>query len=450
MHKKEDRNDKINYRPISILPSISKIFERIIFTQLYKYFENKLSKHQCGFRRNFSAQHCIMFMLEKWNHSLDKNLCCGLLLTDLSKAFDCLSHELLIAKLYAYGVDHSSLKLIYSYLHNRYQRVRINSTFSSWSQILTGVPQGSILGPLLFNIYLIYLFFFTEDSNIINYADDNTPFTYKDDMNLVMKQLENDSKTLLNWFSKNALKANPDKFHLLLSDSNEDINIIVDNHKIKNNKHKKLLGITIDSKMKFDEHVSKLCSKASQKLHALARVSHFMKTEQKRKIMNSFINSHFGYCPLVWMLHSRKLNNRINKIHERALRLVYNDNVSTFEELLTKSNSVSVHHKNIQNLAIELYKTKNNIGPELLKDIFKLKDENKYCSKSSFETKNVRTVTHGTETISFLGPKIWSLIPNEIKNTNTLNKFKSKIKNWIPINCPCRLCKIYIKDVGFI
>ena len=126
--------------------------------------------------------------------------------------------------------------------------------------------------------------------------------------------------------------------------------------------------------MKFEVHVSNLCSKASQKLHALARVSHFMKTEQKRKIMNSFINSHFGYCPLVWMFHSRKLNNRINKIHERSLRLVYKDNVSSFEELLIKDNSVSVHQKNIQLLAIELYKVKNNIGPELLKDVFKLKE----------------------------------------------------------------------------
>ena len=175
-----------------------------------------------------------------------------------------------------------------------------------------------------------------------------------------------------------------------------------------------------------------------------------MKTEQKRKIMNSFINSQFGYCPLVWMLHSRKLNNRINKIHERALRLVYNDNVSSFQDLLIKSNSVSVHHKNIQILAIELYKTKNDIGPELLKHIFKLKGDYKYCSKMPFETNNVRTVTYGTETISFLGPKIWSLIPNDIKNANTLNEFKSKIKEWIPTKCPCRLCKIYIKDVGFI
>ena len=282
VHKKEDRNDKNNYRPVSILPSISKIFEKILYTQIYQHVEKKLSKYQCGFRKNFSAQQCIIFMLEKWKHSLDKRLSCGTLLTDLSKAFDCLLHELLIAKLHAYGFNYSSLKLIYSYLNNRFQRVKINSMYSSWSQILTGVPQGSILGPLLFNIYLIDLFFFTKGSDIVNYADDNTPFTCKDDINSVIEQLEKDSKTLLNWFSNNALKANPDKFHLLLSDTNEDINIIVDNYEIRNNKHKKLLGIIIDNKMKFEEHISKLCSKASQKLHALARVSNFMKTEQNK------------------------------------------------------------------------------------------------------------------------------------------------------------------------
>ena len=450
MHKKEDRNDKNNYRPVSILPSISKIFEKMLYTQIYKYIEKKLSKYQCGFRKNFSAQHSIIFMLEKWKKSLDKKFCCGTLLTDLSKAFDCLLHDLLIAKLHAYGFNYLSLKLIYSYLKNRLQRVKINSMYSSWSEILTGVPQGSILGPLLFNIYLIDLFFFTKGSDIVNYADDNTPFTCKGNINLVIKQLEKDSTILLNWFSNNALKANPDKFHLLLSDPNEDINIIVDNYELRNNKHKKLLGIIIDNKMKFEEHVSKLCSKASQKLHALARVSNFMKTKQRRLIMKSFINSQFGYCPLVWMFHSRKLNIRINKIHERALRLVYKDNVSSFEELLIKDNSVSVHQKNIQLLAIELYKVKNDIGPELLKDVFKLKDENRYCSKLPFETSNVKTVTYGTQTLSYIGPKIWSLIPSDIKDTNTLNEFKYKIKNWRLEKCPCRLCKTYITNLGFI
>ena len=450
VHKKDNRNDKHNYRPVSILPSISKILERIIYFQINKYFDKKLSKFQCGFRKNFNAQHCLIVMIEKWKSGLDKKLNCGALMTDLSKAFDSLSHELLIAKLHAYGFNNSSLKLIHSYLNNRYQRVRINSKCSTWSQIITGVPQGSILGPLLFNIYLNDMFLFTKGSNIVNYADDSTPYNCSNDINGVIEKLEDDSKILISWFSNNALKANPDKFHMLLSNTDVNIKMKIDNYEIQNSKHKKLLGITIDNKMKFEEHVSNLCTKASQKLHALARVSAFMNFKQRRIIMKSFINSQFGYCPLVWMFHSRNLNNRINKIHERALRLVYNDNISSFEDLLIKDNSVSIHKKNIQMLAIELYKVKNNIGPEILKDVFKLKEENRYCSNFTFKTKNVRTVTYGTESLSFLGPKIWSLIPDEIKNVDTLGEFKNKIKKWKILKCPCRICKTYIQNIGFI
>ena len=166
--------------------------------------------------------------------------------------------------------------------------------------------------------------------------------------------------------------------------------------------------------------------------------------------MKAFINSQFGYCPLVWIFHSRTLNNRINKIHERALRLVYNDKVSTFEDLLIKDKSFTVHEKNIQALAIELYKSINGIGPDILRDIFKLKEENKYCSKFPFETNRINTVYYGTETLSFIGPKIWTLIPNNLKKKSTLVEFKQNIKKWKPTNCPCRLCKVYIQNLGFI
>ena len=281
------------------------------------------------------------------------------------------------------------------------------------------------------------MFLFTKGSNIVNYADDRTPYNCSNDINGVIEKLEDDSQILIRWFSNNALKANPDKFHMLLSNTDVNIKMKIDNYEIHNNKHKKLLGVTIDNKMKFEEHVSNLCTKASQKLHALSRVSAFMNVKQRRIIMKSFINSLFGYCPLVWMFHSRNLNNRINKIHERALRLVYNDNISSFEDLLIKDNSVSIHKMNIQMLAIELYKVKNDIGPEILKDVFKLKEENIYCSNFIFETKNVRTVTYGTESLSFLVPKIWSLIPDEIKNVDTLCEFKTKIKKWKILKCPC-------------
>ena len=215
-------------------------------------------------------------------------------------------------------------------------------------------------------------------------------------------------------------------------------------------KCKKLLGINIDNKLSFDEHVTGLCRKASQKLHALSRISHFMKTQQRQIIMKSFINSQFGYCPLVWMFHSRKLNKRINKIHERSLRIVYDDTESTFRELLNKDNSFTIHERNIKTFAIELYKVVNRISPEIMSEVFPLKSTAKYFSKQPFMTRNVCTVRYGTNTLSHLSPKIWALIPCDIKEVGSLKLFKSKIKQWRPNKCPCKLCKTYISGVGYI
>ena len=152
--KKGDRNLKDNYRPVSILSNISKTFERCMFQQISKFMEPLLSKYQCGFRKGYNTQYCLLAMLEKWKSSVDKGSSFGALLTDLSKAFDCLSHELLIAKLHTYGFSLNALRLVHSYLTNRKQRTKINNKYSSREEILFGVPQGSILGPLLFNIFL--------------------------------------------------------------------------------------------------------------------------------------------------------------------------------------------------------------------------------------------------------------------------------------------------------
>ena len=448
--KKGDRLDKENYRPVSILSSLSKIFERLFYYQINVYMDPKLSMHLCGFRKNMSAQNCLLVMLEKWRKCLDYKGSTGVLLTDLSKAFDCLIHDLMIAKLNAYGFDYNSLKLIYSYLSNRHQRVRVNCSYSSWNEIVYGVPQGSILGPLLFNIYLSDFFMFCKDSDIANYADDNSPFSCNENIESVILQLENDSKILLTWVSNNGLKANPDKFHLILNNPDEKYFIQIQNFQIFNSKCEKLLGIKIDSSLSFTEHVTDLCNKASQKLHALSRVAKFMNAAKRRIIMKAFINSQFGYCPLVWMFHTRTLNNRINKIHERSLRIVYDDNVSSFEELLNKDNSFTVHERNIQTLAIELYKAVNKMSPVLMQQVFPLKESPKYCTKNIFVTRNVRTVKYGTETLAHLGPKVWAIVPTEMKSANSLKEFKRKIKNWKPNKCPCKLCRIYIKDVGYI
>ena len=189
---------------------------------------------------------------------------------------------------------------------------------------------------------------------------------------MVIAKLEEDSILLISWIKNNYMKANPDKFHVILSEKDQFLSVKVDDYMIFNMGAEKLLGITIDGKLSFDEHVGNLCRKASQKLHALSRIAHDRDLAKQKTIVNAFINSQFGYCPLVWMCHSRKMNNKINKIQERALRIVYEDANSTYKGLLKKDESVTIHEKNIKLLAIEIYKVINGISPEIMKEIFQL------------------------------------------------------------------------------
>ena len=176
LHKKDKKDLKENYRPVSILPVFSKVFERSMFAQMSSLFDNFLSKQQCGFRKGYSTQQCLLALLEKWERAVDSGQMFGALLTDLSKAFDCLDYELLIANLNAYGFSLPALKLVHDYLSNSKQRTMVNRTNSYWLEIVFGVPQGSILGPLLFNIFLADLFFILNDIDIASYADYNTPY----------------------------------------------------------------------------------------------------------------------------------------------------------------------------------------------------------------------------------------------------------------------------------
>ena len=174
--KKGDRNSKDNYRLVSILPNMSKIFEQSIFRQLYSFVLEFLSKCQCSFDKGYGAQHCMLAMLEKWKSVVDKRKSFGALLTDLSKAVDCLPHEFLFAKLHAYGFSIVVLRLIRSYLTNRKQRTKVNLLYSPWEEILLVVPQGSILGPLLLNIFLYDLFLMMNETDFASYVDDNMPY----------------------------------------------------------------------------------------------------------------------------------------------------------------------------------------------------------------------------------------------------------------------------------
>ena len=352
--KTKDKNLFKQYKPTSLIPIISKLFERNMFDQLSAYINKSLSPYLFGYRKGHSTEQCLMVMIESWRKAIDRNGAAGGILTDLSKAFDCLSHDLLIAKLEAYGFAKSALMFVYDYLKNRKQRTNVNGSYSSWRDLKKGVQQGSILGRLLFNIFINDIFYFIDKSKLTSFADDTTVYSTEDNILSLLAILKDDASTILNWFKINEMKSNDDKCHLIVGDTNKNCSsigyIYMGNELIESEETVELLGVTIDNKLNFNEHVRNLIKKGNQKLCALARISKFLCEDKLKLIMRTFIESQFNYCPLIWMFHSRILNEKINKLHERALRLVYKDDTLTFQQLLQKDNSVTIHERNNQKL----------------------------------------------------------------------------------------------------
>ena len=198
--------------------------------------------------------------------------------------------------------------------------------------------------------------FLLRSFKVANYADDCSPYEFSGSINDVISKLENDSVTLITWYESNYLQPNPDMWHLLLNVAREDLTVSVGNKCVPNTSCEKFLGIYFDNKLNLRCMLLSYEKSGTKASHALARVSNYMSFNHKILISNAFISSQFNYCPLIWLCHSRSLNTRINRIHERALQIVFNDNVSSFDELINRSGYVTVHHRNLQFLATEIYK----------------------------------------------------------------------------------------------
>ena len=257
----------------------------------------------------------------------------------------------------AYGFSKEALKLMKSYLKNRKQKVQIINKFSSERDVIAGIRQGSIDGPLLFNLFVNDLVFFIERCTLSNYADDNNLSISEEDKELIKSMLSSDFMIVENWFFENYMILNPEKCYFMCIGKNVSDSELpnLNNLNLKNCKEVEVLGITIDRNLNFKGHIKNICRKADQKLSALLRISSPINTDKKSLLYKSMIKSQFAYFLLIWMFCFRQSNDLINKVHERALKLIYQDN-SYFEVLLEKQHNFSIRQRNLQVLMTEIYK----------------------------------------------------------------------------------------------
>jgi hypothetical protein len=446
VYKKNDKLCKENYRPISILVITSKVYEKIFVNQMSSYVSEIFNPLLSAYRIGYGCNDVLLKFVLLWKKALDDNLYVGSILMDLSKAFDCLPHCLLIAKLYAYGFSEKSCLLIASYLSERKQRVKLGNVKSSWKDLKKGVPQGSIMGPVLFNFFIHDLYYFMKRCYLLNYADDDTLVFSHTNINELYSSLKIDADIAVNWFESNGMKANPDKFQFIVSHRNKDVTdpIVISGMSIAPEQKVKLLGITIDKKLTFDTYVENICRNASKQLNVLKRFSKILGQKQKLRVFQSFIVSNFNYCPVVWNFCSKGRAQLIEKIQERGLRYVYNSQLSYYD-LLKISNRETMCNMRLKKIAIYVYKCINKISPAYLHDVFKVKSS-PYLMRSEIilVQPKVNTISHGLNSFNYHGAKIWNRLPENIKSCGSLQKFKKLLSMYKQPLCDCSYCLICI------
>ena len=292
------------------------------------------------------------------------------------------------------------------------------------------------------------IFYFMELCDLLNYADDNNLSKVEVTIDSLLSALQTDAQNSVHWFKINLMQANPEKFQFMIMKSLTcktvlPDHIMINDVRIEAENHVKCLGITIDNALKFNKHVDILCDNASRQINVMYRFRGIFGFKQREAIHNTFILSNFNYCPVVWHFCTKKSTRKMEKIQERALRFLFNDKFSTYQCLLQKCESTTLHMRRIKTIALEVYKSLNDLNPSFMKEMFKTKNVDYDLRNSHILTQpEFRKINYGRNSFKYFGSHIWNSLPNEIKDCTTVDNFKELIKAWDGPNCQCAMCTL--------
>ena len=450
LFKSGSKDDINNYRPISILPTVSKLIEKWVEMQFSQYLNefNLLHKSQSGFRPRHSTESALILMVDSWLKAINEGKIVGCVLVDFRKAFDLVDHEILLRKLKCYKCNDSCVSWFESYLCHRKQRVSLNNNLSSTSEVIHGVPQGSILGPLLFLIFIndLPLYLQNNTSTIDLYADDTTIYYSCSNILMLERNLQKSLDCLQIWCRENGMILNTDKTKVMLITSrqkrmnlnNAVLNLQYNDIDITITTCDKILGIHVDNNLTWNNHFNFLSKKLSSHLWLLSKVRIYLSIEHRVLFYNAYIKPHIDYCSLIWSNTSSSNISIITRLQRRACKLILGHEYNGLSEAFEKLKILSIDQSIFLSKAKMMYKIHNNLAPSYLNEMFLMRDAN-----LDNTTSNLRSVANKNfvvplakcnlfkGSLTYSGVIIWNSIPVSIKNSSSLPMFVHKCTGWL-------------------